>query len=173
MASQTCPMCGAKGHRIQPLTVESLAQAEALQRLSRRDGFQYCPTATCTVAWFHWETGEVVDKEELNVRVGMKETEGPRPICYCFAHDVAEIETDIRLHGQTDVHREIAVKCKQGLDRCEETNPQGSCCLGNVNRVVKAAKQEFGVVSPPEESFTMASDSHDCCAVDEKENAHD
>jgi len=44
---------------------------------------------------------------------------------------VAEIETDIRLHGQTDVPGEIAVKCKQGLDRCEETNPQGSCCLRN------------------------------------------
>ena len=28
---------------------------------------------------------------------------------------------------------------RQGLDRCEETNPQGSCCLGNVRQIANAA----------------------------------
>jgi len=172
MTAGNCPVCGAKGRPIQPVTVESLAPDNVLERLRAREGFQYCPATDCAVAWFHTETSEVVDKGELKVRVGMKETSDPRPICYCFAHDAADFEADIRQRGQTDIPAEIAAKCKQGLDRCEETNPQGSCCLGNVNRVVQAAKKDAGDVPEPAQPFAMAA-GPDCCAVDDQEDGHE
>ena len=172
MIGMTCPTCGVKGHRIKQLTVDSLAQDTVLSRLQTREGFGYCPTPTCPVAWFQPQTGEMVDKSELKVRVGMKEISDPRPICYCFGHDAAEFEKEIQDTGQSRIPATIAAKCKQGLDRCEETNPQGSCCLGNVNRVIKAAQQEMEPTPATANPFAMAGDQ-DCCANAEKGGTDD
>ncbi len=166
MSTPLCPVCQAKGRRLKPLTVTSLARSEVLARLTVREGFHYCPTADCAVVWYQPETGEVVDKSELKVRVGMKETVDPRPICYCFGHDAAEFEADVSRQGHSDIPAEIAGKCKQGLDRCEEKNPQGACCLGNVNQVVQAAK---GKRAPaPAQPFAQVADTA-CCGVEENE----
>ena len=90
----------------------------------------------------------------------MKETEPSRPICYCFGHTIEEIEAEILAVGNTAIPAEIAAKCKQGLDRCEKTNPQGSCCLGNINQVIKAATP----TPAPGPFATIETD--DCCNTD-------
>jgi len=171
MTGMICPTCGVKGHPIKQLTVDSLAQDTVLQRLKSREGFFYCPTPTCPVAWFQPETGGMVDKSELKVRIGMKETSDPRPICYCFDHDAVDFEKEIQEKGQSEIPATIAAKCKQGLDRCGETNPQGSCCLGNVNRVVKAARQEVEPTPATANPFAIV-DDQGCCATEERDDAH-
>ncbi len=172
MSELNCPTCGAKGRPISQLTVDSLALDVVLDRLQNRQGFGYCPTATCPVAWFQPETGESVDKSDLKVRIGMKEVSAPRPICYCFSHDASEFTEAIRKKGQSDLPAEIAAKCKQGLDRCEETNPQGSCCLGNVNHVIKTARREMEQAVPIAQPFAMAADV-DCCSTGKKDDGHE
>jgi len=172
MTGMICPTCGTKGRRIKPITVESLARDAVLERLQTLEGFSYCPAPECPVAWYRPESGEIVDKTELKVRIGMKETTDPRPICYCFGHDAADLEVDILRNGRSDIPAGIAAKCKQGLDRCEETNPQGSCCLGNVNRVVKEAGRQAEPAPPLAQPFAMATDP-DCCSIDEKEDGHE
>ncbi len=73
----------------------------------------------------------------MRVRIGQKATASPRVVCYCFDHTIEEIEAEVVATGTSTIADAIGEKCKQGLDRCEETNPQGSCCLGNVRAVVK------------------------------------
>ncbi len=93
MTGMICPTCRLKGRGIKQLTIDSLAQDSVASRLRTREGFGYCTTPTCPVAWFQPETGEIVDKSELKVRIGMKETSGLRPICYCFGHDRGKVQT--------------------------------------------------------------------------------
>ena len=156
MSAFTCPTCCTKGRPIGTVTVESLAQGSVLKGLHKRDGFSYCPAAECPVAWFHPETGQIVEKSELKVLIGMKETTGQRPICYCFGHDAAEFEADIQHKGHSNLPAEIAAKCKQGLDRCAEKNPQGSCCLGNVNRIIQTARKEADPTMNGSNPFAIA-----------------
>ncbi len=158
MTDPNCPVCGIRGRKISSVTIERLAEPEALTALETTAGFAYCSAAGCEVVWFQPESGVILDKESCRVRVGMKEAGPPRPVCYCFEHTIEEIETAIKNGGSTNIPADIAAKCKQGLDRCEETNPQGSCCLGNINKIVKT-------VTPHQTNspFTTLDEDMDCC----------
>jgi len=162
---QLCPLCGKKGTKVKPITVESLLTDEAKARLSRADGFRFCLTLVCETTYYHPETGERFRVEDVRVRVGQKETEASRPICYCFDYTVEEIEAEVARSGASKIPDKIRTKCKEGLSRCEETNPQGSCCLGNVRKVVKEAQEKYSTVTAGQShSETATEDSPDCCA---------
>lgn len=103
-------------------------------------------------------------KADLRVRVGVKETEAPRPICYCFNHTVEEIFGEIQRTGKTTVPEDIATRLNtEGCD-CVHTNPQGSCCLGVVNAFAKEGMLRFG---PSYEEACQKEkcdfNSEDCC----------
>lgn len=160
---QDCPSCGAKGKPVKPITVETLVAEDALARAARADGFRFCATPSCDVAYFHPEDGHQVARSEVRVRIGQKETTAPRPVCYCFDHTVEEIEADVAATGTSPIAESITAKCRQGLDRCEETNPQGSCCLGNVRRALREAQARIG--GPPATAGVSADDTESCCAA--------
>ncbi len=82
----------------------------------------------------------LITKDMLTVRVGIKETDDPIPLCYCFGYDRAEIRDDIRQRGDTEIHMIIVQRVLAGECRCEETNPSGGCCLGDVARAIKHAR---------------------------------
>ena len=136
----SCPECDGRGKEVKPITLESLLTDEAKARMSRADGFRFCLTPTCRVAYFHPETGERFRVEDVRVRIGRKETEAPRPVCYCFDHTREEIEAGVARSGTSKIPETIGSKCERGLSRCEETNPQGSCCLGDVRNVLEEAQ---------------------------------
>ena len=159
-ASVLCPGCGTKGRVVEPITIESLVVEEARRRVGRSDWFRFCAAPLCEVVYFHQETGARISKDEVSVRVGQKETESPRPVCYCFAPTVEEIEAEVLATGTSTVADDITAKCRQGLHRCEETNPQGSCCLGNARRAMKEAEARAGSAPVPE-----AGEAEACCAV--------
>jgi len=155
-----CPSCGSKGKPVKPVTIESLVVEAARVRVGRADGFRFCTEPSCDVAYFHPETGTRIVRSEVRVRIGQKETAAPRPICYCFDHTVEEIEAEVAATGTSKVADLITEKCRQGLDRCEETNPQGSCCLGNVRRTMKEAQAlRSGVPAPA----VAAGEVESCC----------
>ena len=139
--SLLCPACGTKGKAVGPVTIEKLVIEEARSRAGRAAGFRFCAEPSCEVAYFHPETGARVLKREVRVRIGQKEGDPPRPICYCFDHSVEQIEAEVAATGTSKIAEEITEKCRRGLDRCEETNPQGSCCLGNVRQAIREARQ--------------------------------
>jgi len=134
-----CPRCGQKGRSVPATTLESLLHPAARLRLRSLDGFQFCATPKCDVAYFHPATGDRVDCAELRVPIFQKSTDPERLVCYCFQHTVAAIQQEVRDAGMFRIATDIKTKCAQGLDDCAHNNPQGSCCLGNVQRVIREA----------------------------------
>lgn len=157
----TCPSCGRSGRAVNPVTVATLATKKILERLTSTAGFHFCATEDCEVVWFQPSSGILIPRDDCRVRVGLKDGPGPRPLCYCFGHTVEELEADIRTRGYSAIPAEISAKCRQGLGRCEENNPRGSCCLGDVNRVMQTALRSAGAPAPTDHPFILAEETAD------------
>ena len=152
-----CPTCEEKGAPVKPITLESLLIEPKPDQLS---GFRFCATNTCATAYYNPDTGMILDKSLVKVRIGLKESTAPRRVCYCFEHDQEDIEAEVIEHGASGIADDITAKCKKGLHRCEEMNPQGRCCLGNIRRIERAAQAQGEIV--------VAQAQDDCCAVPDK-----
>ena len=139
-----CPGCGAKGKSVAAITLRALVVQSAQERLADLDGFRLCASPGCEIVYFHPVSGAQVARSEMTVKVGQKETASSRTACYCFGYSAYDIEKDVRASGSSTIAVTIGDKCKRGLDRCQETNPQGSCCLGNVRGIAKAALHAIG-----------------------------
>ena len=135
----TCPMTGQPVRPIGRKTVESLIKPEVRAALTSQP-YHFCDAPDCDTVYVSTLGDHLISKDMLMVRVGIKETDDPIPLCYCFGHDRAEIRDDIRRKGDTEIQRIIAQRVKAGECRCEETNPSGGCCLGNVAKAIKHAR---------------------------------
>jgi hypothetical protein len=96
-----------------------------------------CETVGCPVVYFDADH-RVVEDPDVRVEVFHKQTDPSRPVCYCFGHSVADVLDAHRADGTNRIVDEITDACRRGLDRCEQTNPQGRCCLGNVRGLLRA-----------------------------------
>ena len=134
-----CPACGALGKPVARLTLGALLKPEARVRIPREEECCFCRTATCEVVYFR--DGEAqFRKADLSMRVGLKEPLDPTaPVCYCFGWTPQKIRQEIERTSQSTVVEQIKVQVKAGNCYCEVTNPQGSCCLGNVAKAVQEA----------------------------------
>ncbi len=132
-----CPECHQPGKSVETKTLKQMVQPWHLE-LVNKPGFLFCRSADCDVVYFHPD-GDRLRKPDVRVRVGLKETEDPVPICYCFGFTEAMAVEEIRDTGKCTIPQRIAAEVKAGNCACEIRNPQGSCCLGNVNAAVKKA----------------------------------
>ena len=132
-----CPACGALGKPVKRITLGVLLKPEARPRIPLQEEFCFCRTATCDVVYFR--PGEVLfRKVDLSVKVGLKEPgESTAPVCYCFGWTPQKIRDEIQTTGKSTTADQIKAQVKAGNCYCEVTNPQGSCCLGNISAVVK------------------------------------
>jgi len=135
----TCLCCGQPGRSVSVTTLKSLLRPEVQSRLPSLDGYCFCATSSCAVAYFHLATRETMVTGEVSVPIFQKSKEPERLVCYCFQHTVAEIQREVRSTGISPILTDIKTSCAQHLDDCKHTNPQGSCCLGNVQRVIQDA----------------------------------
>ena len=67
-------------------------------------------------------------------------------LCYCFGHSVESLRTEWATTGRLDSVEAIRTAVKEGRCRCDQLNPSGTCCLGDV---LKAAKKIQGVQETP------------------------
>lgn len=126
-----CPACGGRGRRVGRATVLALARADPVPG----DGpWHFCGTKGCAVVWFD-ARGRRLMRAASRVRVHQKEDADDRPVCYCFGYTVADVRAGLGADGRNAVADAITERCRRGEDRCEATNPQGSCCLGNVRAI--------------------------------------
>lgn len=125
-----CPACHEKGRAVKPVTIRTMAPDPQ----PTSEGWRFCRSAACGVAYYH-PRGNTVPVSALPVRVGQKETAPDRPVCYCFGYSAQDIARDPHR-----VSEDIKERCRRGEDRCAETNPQGSCCLGNVLGIARAVQ---------------------------------
>ncbi len=156
-----CPGCGDKGRQVPDVTPRSLLDDEARARLDQVSDLRFCRRGDCGVVYFGGGSLGFRTKD-LRVPVFQKSHDPERFVCYCFEHTVAVIRDEVRRTGRSAVPDLIATQCKLGRDRCDETNPQGACCLGNVRQVVKAAAAALG--KAPARSGGADGGGPDCCA---------
>lgn len=58
-------------------------------------------------------------------------------LCYCFGHSLESLRAEWEATGRLDSVEAIRTAVKEGRCRCDQMNPSGTCCLGEV---VKAAQ---------------------------------
>ncbi len=130
------------GQRTRPVgrkTIESLIKPEVRAALTPQP-YNICGAPDCATVYVSALGDHLITKDMLTVRVGIKETEDPIPLCYCFGYDRKAGRDDMRRKGATDIQRIITQRVKAGDCRCEETNPSGGCCLGNVAKAIRHAR---------------------------------
>lgn len=134
----TCPVSGQITRHVGRKTVESLIISEFVASLTP-EPYYFCDVPDCDTVYVSALRDHLITKDMLTVRVGIKETEDPVPLCYCFGYDRRDVFEDIRTKGNTDIQKCITQRVRDGECRCEETNPSGACCLGAVAKAIKQA----------------------------------
>ena len=136
---EDCPICGARGKPVARVTLEHLLRPEKLKRLADAPYF-FCETPECDVVYYSESAEWPFYKEDLEVRVGIKEDSDPIPVCYCFNFTERQIIADVEAHGRSTIAEEITANVKAGTCSCEVSNPSGRCCLGNVQKAIRKAR---------------------------------
>jgi hypothetical protein len=109
--------------------------ADALLAVERR----FCRTPTCSVLYYG-VNGHIVHKDAASVRIGVKETEDPIPLCYCFDFTRAHVRREVAETGGSTIPDRIDAEIRAGRCACERKNPSGACCLGDVRKAVRDAQ---------------------------------
>jgi Zinc binding domain len=135
-----CPRCGEVGRVVGDETIQAILKAghaDGLLAVERR----FCRTPSCAVLYYGAD-GRIVEKGAASVRVGVKETDDPVPLCYCFGFTRADVRRQVAERGDSDIPARITAEVRAGRCSCEVKNPSGTCCLGDVNKAVKEAKSK-------------------------------
>ncbi len=156
-----CPSCGYKAKRVSTLTLGALldddlaeqftadsqsccaTEGEGCASIKEDTGWRFCPSQDCDVVYFTEEGDTQFTKPQLKVPVGVKESSGERPLCYCFGHSVGSIKEELGTKGHSDALDDIRAKMKDPGCHCETFNPSGSCCLGSVTKGIQIAQEEM------------------------------
>ncbi len=141
--SITCPSCGQKGKAVNTGTVKALLSV-SLHAVSETSPYRFCRTADCSVVYYN-EEGEIFNQEQMRERVHQKHPSAADVfVCYCYRHTPQSIRDELTSAGKTTVIAAVTAGTKAGTCACDIRNPQGSCCLGNLNKVVKQILTERG-----------------------------
>ena len=135
-AVAACPANGARSKQVDMLTVKSLVCQLPLGMQNAQ--YYFCEAQDCDVVYFALDSqAPVFRRADLLVRVGVKETSDPIPVCYCFGFTRGNIHDEIAETGLSTVLARITEEVKAGRCACELKNPSGKCCLGSVTRVTQ------------------------------------
>src|SRR5215471_11081544 len=141
-----CPRCGEVGRVVAEETIRAILKrgaATPLMAVQRR----FCKTQTCKVLYYGAD-GRFVEKDAAIVRIGVKETEDPVPLCYCFNFSRADVWREVAETRSSKIPARITAELRAGRCVCEVKNPSGACCLGEVNKAVKDARDTTSAISP-------------------------
>ena len=159
----SCPSCNEKAKRVSSVTLRSLlkdqfateigggdhsffdSHGEGCTPITEDTGWRFCDSSDCDVVYFSEEGDTKFTKSQLRVPVGVKETSGERPLCYCFGHSVGSITNEFRTKGRSEALEDIRAKMKDPGCHCEASNPGGSCCLGSVTKGIQIAQEELSM----------------------------
>ena len=119
------------------ITLESLLLADRVSGIGDEAWF-FCASPDCDVVYYNRDD-EVFTRGDLRVEVHQKEPgRGSVPVCYCFGHTPDTVEAEIDANGASTAVTDVTEKVRAGLCFCDRANPQGSCCLGNLDATVRA-----------------------------------
>ena len=137
---RACPACGKQGKAVEVTTVR--AQLAVSLRSVTGEAYFFCATSDCPDVYFTPDGSEQFTTGQLRELVFQKALANPAaPVCYCFQHSLGAIKAaDAATRAQ--ILADITAGVQAGQCACDLRNPQGSCCLGNVRRVIQVAPQE-------------------------------
>lgn len=136
---RVCPINGEKGQRVAASTLRHLVK-ETKRSGIKGAGYYFCRASDCDTVYYHPESGQCFDKADLDIRVGLKETEDPIWLCYCFDISKKMIDEALEATGRSSFEALIRREVALGNCACEVKNPSGRCCLGDVRAAEKAAR---------------------------------
>lgn len=145
--SPLCPGCGSKGMAVKAVTVHALLPRLSDRPNSNLDAFCFCGSTLCDVVYFSVD-GWSAHKGALNVRVGVKETQDPIPVCYCFGYSRDDILADQRRNRSSSISNAIEAAMKASRCSCETKNPSGRCCLTEIHRILGKAHEPDAELAP-------------------------
>lgn len=137
-----CPGCGASGQTVKVRTLKHWLATPFVPAVPEVS-FYFCGAQECPVVYFSGDHSEKYKKEQLRYRVGIKETSGPIPVCYCFGVTQEMIAGEIRETGKSGFSAWIAKEVKASNCACDVRNPSGRCCLGELKRVEAMYKENI------------------------------
>jgi len=131
-----CSSCSGQGRPVSRKTVLLMLKPELLER-AMHGSYSFCSARDCSIVYFEDKGGHQFTVDDLRIRVGLKVTDDPIPLCYCFGFDDKHIRDEIEQTGSTSVPEKVSRLIREGLCACKDRNPSGLCCLGEVNKAAK------------------------------------
>ena len=136
--AMACPECGGRSKQVGIVTVKSLVRHLPFGMDSAQ--YYFCESPACDVVYFPSNAqAPTFRRNELLVRVGLKEAHDPITLCYCFGVSRADIVDEVRQNGKSALAERVRAEVQAGNCACELKNPSGKCCLGNITRAVQDA----------------------------------
>lgn len=134
-----CPRNGRNGKRVPRQTLQSLALVD-LHDLTAAE-YWFCDAPDCPIVYFDAE-GMIITEDQVRVPVWQKQSNDPTvPVCYCRKLTTAMIRDEVAQTGQSTAPEQVTAIVQAKLCACDITNPQGTCCLGNIRRAVRDASK--------------------------------
>ena len=131
-----CSSCNGQSRPVSRKTVLLMLKPELLER-AMHGKYSFCSARDCSIVYFEDKGGHQFTVADLRIRVGLKVTEDPIPLCYCFGFDESHVRDEIARTGSTTIPDRISKLIREGLCACESRNPSGACCLGEVQQTMK------------------------------------
>ena len=137
---KNCPVCGKLGRKVTALTVTSHLRSEFWNKVG--EDFWFCWSPSCPILYYDNAHSNYVSKDmrEVRSRFGLKETEAPRPICYCLGITQERLFEEVVEKRCCDSFQDVERFTRAGTGKwCLTTNPSGVCCRTYLKDVVGQA----------------------------------
>jgi len=90
--------------------------------------YYFCSDPDCDIVYFTYDNF-IINKNQLRIKVGVKEHADDALICYCFDVSRATAQTN------KQVKAFVIEQTKKSLCSCTTRNPSGKCCLKDFPRI--------------------------------------
>ncbi len=144
MGEGVCKRCGGEGMKVTPLTLGAHLGVEEWNKID--NSFYFCPSRECEVVYFSNRSGVYFTKREVKTRVGIKEREEPKPLCYCNRVTEEMLRRAVLEEKCCSSVEEVQSRTRAGRGRwCVVTNPSGRCCEWYLKDIIS---EMLGEASP-------------------------
>lgn len=138
-----CPTNQQLGKPVDTLTLKALLAVPLTQ--VRPTVYGFCPDPACPTVYYSTEDTHSFTEADVREKVYQKHpTDADVLVCYCFRHTIESIRTELLQTGRSTVVAAITAGIQAGQCACDIRNPQGTCCLGNIHKVVRHIATELG-----------------------------
>lgn len=138
-----CPTNQRIGEPVDTLTLTALLAVPLTE--IRDTSYGFCPDPACPTVYVSTDTAQCFAEGDVREKVYQKHPADDDVLgCYWFRHTRKRMHTELKQTGQSTVVAAITAGIQAGHWACDIRNPQGTCCLGNVRKIVRHLETELG-----------------------------